>query len=82
VCSSDLHRISKVDPESCDLLMLDFILVTPRLQAIWESRQEVEWEGEGLWVISREGLIAMKALRASGQDLDDIRKLQGGRDED
>jgi hypothetical protein len=36
----------------------------------------VEWEGRHLSVISREGLISLKLLRGSGQDMDDIARLK------
>jgi hypothetical protein len=32
--------------------------------------------GREAWVVSREGLIYLKSLRSSGQDLDDIQKLK------
>ena len=71
----DIHRISKLDPDSGDILMLDLLLVTPPIREVWESRIEVEWETEKLQVVSREGLITLKSLRKSGQDLDDIKSL-------
>jgi hypothetical protein len=40
------------------------------------SRREVEWEDGKLWLVSREGLITLKSLRGSGQDLDDIQRLK------
>ena len=48
---------------------------------MWESRIEVEWETEKLQVVSREGLITLKSLRKSGQDLDDIKSLTENTDE-
>jgi len=77
----DIHRFSKIDSESGDLFSLDFLLVTPEIDSVWQSRREVEWEDEKLWVVSREGLIALKSLRGSGQDLEDIQKLKEGTDE-
>ena len=49
--------------------------------SVWETRREVEWEAGKLWVVSREGLIALKSLRGSGQDKDDIRQLKENNDE-
>jgi hypothetical protein len=77
----EIHRFSKKDEETGYWLPLDFLLVTPRIRRIWESRQEVQWERGRLWVVSQEGLIYLKSLRGSGQDLDDIQKLKGGIDE-
>jgi hypothetical protein len=72
----ELHRLSKPDPETGDLLSLDLLVVTPALAAAWETRERVAWEHGTLPVVSRSGLVAMKRLRASGQDLDDIRNLE------
>ena len=77
----EIRRVSKIDAASGDLLSLDFLLVTPQLQNVWASRILSEWEGGTFSVVSRAGLIAMKQLRKSGQDLDDIEALEeGGRD--
>jgi len=72
----EIRRISKLDPESGDMLMLDLLLVTPAILPAWESRREVEWEHGTLRVVSRDGLIALKSLRGSGQDLEDISRLK------
>jgi len=74
----EIRRISKIDTVAGDLLSLHLILVTPRLRPVWESRVESEWEGGSFSVVSRDGLIAMKQLRMSGQDLDDIKVLEEG----
>jgi hypothetical protein len=72
---AQIHRISKIDPDSRDVLMLNLLLVTDPLLEIWEAREQVEWENGNLWVVSRAGLIALKQLRRSGQDLIDIARL-------
>ena len=46
-----------------------------KFERIWDSRIRADWEGRKLGVVSRDGLIALKELRSSGQDLDDIRHL-------
>ena len=74
----EIRRVSKIDADSGDLLSLDFLLVTPQIRMAWNSRVESEWEGGTLWVVSRTGLIALKQLRRSGQDLDDIKALEEG----
>ncbi len=72
----EIRRISKIDRASGDVLMLDLLLVTPQVMSVWETRTEVEWENGKVRVVSREGLIALKSLRGSGQDLDDIERLK------
>jgi hypothetical protein len=71
-----IERVTKADPAGGDLLMLDLVLVTPNLEQVWSTRTEIDWEEGSLSVVSREGLIEMKSLRRSGQDLDDIRALE------
>jgi len=78
----EIHRMSKPDPDSGDLLSIDLLLVTAGLEAVWAGRERVGWEHGELPVVSREGLIEMKRLRGSGQDLDDIRVLEAGRDDE
>jgi len=71
----EIRRISKLDPDTGDLLILDLLLATAPLANVWRTRLEAEWENGSLWVVSREGLIALKRLRGSSQDLDDIARL-------
>ena len=77
----EIRRVSKLDPDSGDLLMLDMLLVTPEVSLAWQTRTEVEWERGTLWVVSREGLITLKHLRGSAQDLADIERLKEITDE-
>jgi len=72
----EMRRVSKVDPAAGDLLSLDLVLVTPAVARSWESRMRVAWERGALSVVSRSGLVALKKLRGSGQDQDDIRNLE------
>ena len=74
----EIRRVSKIDTAAGDLLSLDLLLVTPQLRMVWDSRVASEWEGGTFSVVSRDGLIAMKRLRMSGQDLDDIKALEQG----
>jgi Nucleotidyl transferase AbiEii toxin, Type IV TA system len=74
----EIRRVSKIDPDSGDLLTLDLLLVTPEVRTAWDSRVQAEWEGGTLSVVSAAGLIAMKQLRRSGTDLDDIKALEEG----
>lgn len=78
----EIRRVSKIDPNSGDLLTLDLLLVTPEVRTAWDSRVEAEWEGGTLKVVSAAGLIAMKQLRRSGLDLDDIKALEEGERDD
>ena len=58
--------------------MLDLLLVdSPMLAEIWRTRETFEWESKPVWVVSRQGLIALKRLRGSSQDLADIARLEG-----
>jgi hypothetical protein len=72
----EIHRLSKIDADSGDLLMLDLLVVTSKTQRAWESREELELEHGRLFVVSKTGLIALKSLRGSGQDKEDIRQLK------
>jgi len=73
----EIRRVSKIDPEDGELLSLGLLLVTPTILAAWESRLKAEWEGGKLSVVSASGLIALKQLRGSDQDLVDIKALTG-----
>ena len=72
----EIRRISKIDPVSGHVLSLDLLLVTPAIQRIWTSRVEADWEDGTLSVVSRAGLIELKRLRGSPQDIADIVALQ------
>ena len=75
----EIRRVSKPDPTLNDVLMLDLLLVTPALQAAWATRRAVPWRDGTIWVVSREGLVALKSLRGSPQDRVDIDYLRGDR---
>jgi hypothetical protein len=70
----ELRRATKMAGE--DALTLDLLLVNDSLEGIWRSRQRVESAEGALWVVSREGLIQMKAQAGRDQDLADIRRLE------
>jgi hypothetical protein len=74
----EIRRVSKIDPDSHDLLSLDFLLVRPTIQPVWDSRIQAKWEHGILSVVSRQGLIQLKALRNSDQDALDIKVLNEG----
>lgn len=72
----EIRRLSKIDKISGQVLSLDLLLVTPSIQQVWNSRVEVGWEDGTLSVVSVAGLIELKKLRHSLQDLADIDSLQ------
>jgi hypothetical protein len=77
-----VRRISKPRGPDEEVLVLDVLLANPPLDAAWERREQVEWEGDRLWVVSREGLVQMKSLRGSGIDVEDVAKLRASRKAD
>jgi hypothetical protein len=72
-----IRRFSKIDIDTGDTLSLDIMLVTPEIQEFFVEREEYEWQGKKLYVLSRHGMIELKKLRGSGIDRDDIAKLGG-----
>ena len=77
----EIRRVSKIDPETGIVLSLNMLLVTPEIVDVWQSRTEVSWESGNLWVVSRRGLMALKSLRSSAQDLADIERLKESENE-
>ena len=71
-----IRRLSKLHPSEHPL-SLDVLLVTPAVQQVWDDRQSMEWDFGKISVVSPAGLIALKSLRGSGRDQDDIKRLQG-----
>jgi hypothetical protein len=69
----EIRRVSKIHERQ--VLTLDALLVTPALEEIWASRQQLPWENGQVWVISRAGLIALKKISGRPQDLADIARL-------
>lgn len=77
----EIRRFSKIDSSDGDLLMVDFLLVTPQIAQAWATRIRVASTQGSVSVVSREGLIALKSFRKSAQDLADIERLKGSVDE-
>ncbi len=70
-------RFYKVEPGGPDALTLDCLLTThPTILETWRSRVRVPFEDRTIWVVSLEGLIALKQLRGSPLDLLDIQALR------
>lgn len=72
----EIRRVSKIAPEDSDVSSLALLRVTPAATLPWTTRTRVAWEGGELSVVSPAGLVALKRLRGSGQDQDDIRHLE------
>ncbi len=71
----EIRRVSKVDSNG-EVLSLDLLLVTPHVEDVWEDKEEIDFLGNKLSVVSREGLIKMKKLAGRPQDLADIARLE------
>ena len=71
----EIRRVSKIDDEG-EVLSLDLLLVTPQVQDVWETREKIDFLGNRLSVVSRDGLIKMKTLAGRPQDLADISRLE------
>jgi hypothetical protein len=71
---TELHRVSKMQADQH--LMVDLMLVSPHVQAAWDSRRRIAFDGGMLSVISRDSLIAMKVAAGRQQDLMDVEKLK------
>jgi len=73
-----MHRFTKVVPGDPEVLVIDVIEVRAGATArAWETRTDTEWEGHSVTVVSRAGLIGLKRLRGSPQDIADIALLEG-----
>lgn len=77
-----IDRMTKIDNQSGEHLVLDLLIATPETMLAWDSRVSVEWDGGVLKVLSPKGLMMLKSLRKSGQDMDDIEYLKELSDED
>lgn len=70
----EVRRVSKVEGE--ETLTLDLLLVNDHLREVWETRVRVPVERGAIWVVSRAGLVRMKAWAGRPQDLADLRRLE------
>lgn len=76
-----IYRLVKPDPAAGDMLILDLILVTPRLRDAWDTREIRDSEFGPISVVSKKGLITLKAFRNNGRDREEIRALEERHDE-
>lgn len=72
----EIARISKLDPDTNELLTLDLLVVEPELQSVWDSRVLAGFRGRDIIVVSRQGLVTMKRIAGRDQDLVDIKALE------
>ncbi len=68
-----VYRISKF--EGPVFLTLDFMLVTPILQSVWDNHAIFELEDRRIPVVSLEGLGKMKKLAGRTKDILDLQEL-------
>jgi hypothetical protein len=78
----EIQRVSKLDPDTGDLMALDFLVVNEELADVWSDRLTVETGVRRLSVVSRSGLAKMKRIAGRGQDLVDLAKLEGTYEDD
>ncbi len=71
----EIRRVSKIDDDG-EVLSLDFLLVTPQVEDVWETKEKLIWQNKNLMIVSREGLIKMKELAARAKDLIDIDRIK------
>lgn len=76
----EIRRVSKATGKR--LTTLDLIVVNPPLELAWNSRERVDWNGQPLWTVSRDGLGIMKRLSHRPSDLVDLRNLGISTDDD
>jgi hypothetical protein len=74
----EIRRISKIDPDTKELITVDFLLVTAELKAIWEDREVMETEDANVSIVSLDGLIALKTISGRTKDLLDLETIRNG----
>lgn len=77
-----VHRVSKLDPETQNLLSLDLLVVNTELADVWADRVVVAVGATRMVVVSREGLATMKRIAGRPQDLADLAALEGTTDDE
>ncbi len=73
--SVKIRRISKIDDDG-EVLPLKFLLVNPKIEDVWETREKLIWKDKTLWIVSRKGLIKMKEHAGRAKDLIDIDRIK------
>src|SRR3972149_6069441 len=71
-----IQRLWKPQEKGEDVLTIDLLIADDKaMPGVWRSREEMQWEGQPVWVVSRDGLVLLKRLRGSKQDIADIEHL-------
>jgi hypothetical protein len=74
--SVTIQRLWKPQEQGGDVLVIDLLIADEAsMPGVWDGREEHVWECLSVWVVSRDGLVALKRLRGSEVDLADIRRL-------
>lgn len=71
----EIRRVSKIDDDG-EVLSLDLLLVTPKVEDVWKKKEKFIWQDRELWIVSRDGLIKMKTLAGRAKDLIDIDRIE------
>ena len=71
----EIRRVSKIDEDS-EVLSLDLLLVTPKVEDVWETKEKLNLQTQDLWIVSQAGLVKMKQLAGRPKDLIDIERMQ------
>ncbi len=77
-----MQRLSKLDPDTNELLSLDLLFVGPVHQVTWDHRTVIWWRSRKLRIVSRDGLATMKRLAGRPQDLADLAALENMDDDE
>lgn len=75
----EVRRFSKILPDG-NVIPVDFLVVREVLQSVWDTRVQADLNGNQIGIVSKEGLITMKAIAGRPKDLIDIDRLQNEED--
>ena len=70
-----VQRVNKVDTQG-QIMTVDLMVVDETLEPVWATRVRLPFADRNVTVVSRDGLIAMKARAARPQDIADIQNLK------
>ena len=71
----EIRSVSKIDDDG-EVISLNFLLVTPYVKDVWESKITLEWQDRPISIVSRDGLIKMKELAGRHKDLIDVDRMK------
>ncbi|MEJ7847175.1 MAG: hypothetical protein WKF92_03685 [Pyrinomonadaceae bacterium] len=71
----EIRRVSRINEEN-EILSLDFLLVTPFVEDVWNDRINVQMKDDLISIVSLDGLVKMKTLAGRHKDLIDIDRIQ------